>query len=119
VPKELAFQQPAGNGSAVELHQHPVLALATIMNCTRDQLLAGAGFSQQQDSRIGSCNHFDLSQDFPKCGTPSHDPLETCHRTHFVLGADILNQPLLFGSTPGNEKITAVVLHRNFMNLLI
>src|SRR5215471_12877157 len=51
--KQLTLQKIVRDSSAVKLHEGASAAGAEIMYCPRDQLLAGAGFSQDQHGRIG------------------------------------------------------------------
>src|ERR1700687_3301224 len=111
VTKKLALEQTTRNGSAVHFYRVAPFSPATIMNCTRDQFLAGAGFSQQQDSRIGPCNHFYLLQDVPECGTLSHDSLKTRYRTHFVLSVHLLYRAVAVRFNTSQRKIPVVVFN--------
>ena len=85
VAKKFAFEQPAGNGSAVELYKRPVLPAAAIVNGARDKFLAGARLSQQEHGRIACRHHFDEFQHLPEGWTLPHDSCKACLRTDFFL----------------------------------
>ena len=62
VTEEFAFEQIERNGSAVELDEGLAAARTGIVNRVRNELFAGSGLSLNKDSRIGSCDAFDLFQ---------------------------------------------------------
>src|SRR5260370_6724548 len=62
VSEQFAFQQSGRNGRAVELDESIGLACAQVVDRARDQFLAGAGFSIDEDRGISGCYGFDLLQ---------------------------------------------------------
>src|SRR5499425_3133042 len=52
VPEKLGSDQRFWNRRTVDADEWSVLALRPPMQCTRDQLLAGSGFTQNEDCRI-------------------------------------------------------------------
>ena len=61
MPEEFAFQQPRGDGSAVQLDEGIGLALAKIVDGPGDQFLACSGIAVDQDRRAGWSHGFDLA----------------------------------------------------------
>jgi len=53
VPEELALEQPLGHRGAVDRDERPVRAPTAIVQCARDQLLAGAALASHQHRRVG------------------------------------------------------------------
>jgi hypothetical protein len=53
VAEQFAFEQSGRYRRAVELYEGFIAARAGIVNRAGDQLLTGAGFAQDKDSRIG------------------------------------------------------------------
>jgi hypothetical protein len=60
VTKKLTFQQIQRNGSAIESYERTLALRAEVVNCARDQLLAGACLSLDKNSGIRSRDPFDL-----------------------------------------------------------
>src|SRR6202007_936476 len=50
--KQFTFEQPGRNGSTIELNERPSVARTAAVNSARDEFLAGASLTQQEDSRI-------------------------------------------------------------------
>jgi hypothetical protein len=59
VPKQLAFEEAGGNRRAVYFYEGITLSRTEIMNRTSNQLLAGAGFSQNENG--GVCRSHDFN----------------------------------------------------------
>jgi hypothetical protein len=60
VTKKLAFQQIERNGSAIQLYERTPASRAEVVNCARDQLLAGACLSLDKNGGIRRRHAFDL-----------------------------------------------------------
>jgi hypothetical protein len=58
--KELAFQQIERNSRAIHCYEWTSAPRTQVVNCTRDQLLPGACFSQDKGSGIRRRNTFNL-----------------------------------------------------------
>ena len=54
VAEQLAFEQAFAEGAAVDADERAVAALAEAVDGVGDQLLAGAGFAEQQHRRAGA-----------------------------------------------------------------
>ncbi len=92
VAEQLAFEQAGGDGGAVELDEGALAAAAQVVNGAGDQLLAGAGFAQDQDRGIGGRHGGYLIQHFAETRIVADDLAE------ILLGADFIFQvELLFG----------------------
>jgi hypothetical protein len=76
------------------------------MNGACDQLFPGAGFTQKQHRRIGSCHHFDLLQDLPQSRTLSYNARKTAYGIDFVLCVEnrIFFVIIIVGTAPANGK---------------
>src|SRR5260221_25679 len=61
--KQLALQQPCGNGGAVQLNEVTVLSPAHAVNQAGDAFLAGSGFAGNQDGGIGVGDDGSIVQD--------------------------------------------------------
>ena len=71
--KQLAFNQSSGQRAAVDFDHHAVFSFGQIVEGARDQLLARAGFAEQQDGRISCRDHFDVSEHFlHRLGSADH-----------------------------------------------
>ena len=66
VAEQFAFQQSGRNGGAVQRDEGEVPARTQPVDGARHQLLAGAGFTEDQHVRVGRRNHFHLPQDPPQ-----------------------------------------------------
>jgi hypothetical protein len=53
VAEELALDQLARQGGAIDFHQRPLAARAAIVDRARDELLAGAGLAVDEDGAVG------------------------------------------------------------------
>ena len=53
VAEQLALDQGGGNGRAVDAHERAAAPRAALVQRAREQLLAGAGFAEQQHRRVG------------------------------------------------------------------
>src|SRR6185295_1754864 len=60
--EELALEQLARNGGAVDADQRPVAALARFVDGARNQLLAGAGLAADHHRSRGRRHQLDLAQ---------------------------------------------------------
>src|SRR5579859_5227890 len=57
VPKQLALQQPEGDGRAIQFNESPFPSAAKVVDGARDQLLARSRLAQDQHARIGRRHH--------------------------------------------------------------
>ncbi|KAG0773779.1 hypothetical protein G6F22_014590 [Rhizopus arrhizus] len=62
VAEQFAFRQGLRQGGAVHVHQRLAAATRQAVHAMREQLLADAGFAQQQDRQVGIGHHLDLVQ---------------------------------------------------------
>jgi hypothetical protein len=81
------------------------------MNSTRDQLLPGASFSQQQDSRIGSGYHFDLLKYVPQGGTLSHNSGKTSERIDLALRIHIRVHGVIAWDNTSERKVSITIFN--------
>lgn len=51
--KQLAFKKRIGNGGAVQRYERPRPPRAVLVNLPRNQFLAGAGFTHDQNRTVG------------------------------------------------------------------
>ena len=105
VAKQFAFEQAAGNSSTIDLYERAVLAVAAIVNRTRDEFLAGSRLSQKEHGRIAWSHHVDEIQDLPERWTLPHDSYKVCPGTDFLFliecliraGRSIAREPRVSG----------------------
>ena len=88
VAKQLTFDQLGGDCRTIDLDEGSRGAWVQRVNRARDQLLAGAVFSRDQDSRGGRGDLFDQPDDVPNRFARPDD---------LVLRADFLLEPHVFG----------------------
>jgi len=62
VAEHFAFEQPGGDGGAIQLDEGALAARAQIMDCPRQQFLAGAGLAANQYRGIGRRHRLHLLQ---------------------------------------------------------
>src|SRR6185436_5431682 len=84
VAEKFAFQQSGGDRSAVELHERAALARAQFVNGSRNQLFARAGFTADQDGRVGRRDRFDVLEHLAKRLALADDVAEVVVRADFV-----------------------------------
>ena len=60
--EELALDEGRREGGAVHRNERTVATGAPVVHVSREQLLAGAGFTQNHDGRIGRCDFEDPGQ---------------------------------------------------------
>src|SRR5262249_11149881 len=87
VPKQLTLEQIEWNRRAVELQKRPAIARADLVDCTGDQLLAGAGLALDEHGGIGRSNPHHLLQDRLERGAVTHELFES---PLFAIGRDCL-----------------------------
>ncbi|MNS30364.1 hypothetical protein D3C71_990710 [compost metagenome] len=58
--KQVAFEQPRRHRRAVHFHHPTAVAIAEIVDCTGNQLFAGAGFAKDQHRAVALRHHFHL-----------------------------------------------------------
>ena len=88
VAEQLAFQQRFREGGAVDRDERIPTALARIMDRLREQLLAGAAFTGDENGRIGPRITFRSAQGALEGGAVSQDLLEA------VAGGELTDAPL-------------------------
>src|SRR5215469_7492892 len=74
--EHLAFQQPGRDRSAIDLDQGALPPLAQVMDCARNQLFAGSGFTADQNGRIRPGYRLDVLQSSLERGARADDFLE-------------------------------------------
>ena len=63
VAEKLGFKQSAGDGRAIDFDESALATRAQIVNGSRDQFLAGAGFAGDRERRSAGRSHdFDLRE---------------------------------------------------------
>ena len=77
VTKKLTFQQIQRNGSAIQLYERTPASRAEVVNCARDQLLAGACLSLDKNGGIGWRHAFDLFKDRLQSRALAYDLFES------------------------------------------
>jgi hypothetical protein len=68
VAEELAFVEFLGNGGAVDADESLLLATAAAVDFAGDQLLAGAGFTEDEDRGVGGGDESNLADDLAEGG---------------------------------------------------
>jgi hypothetical protein len=86
VTKKLTFQQIQRNGSAIQPYERPPASRAEVVNCLRDQLLAGACLPLDKDSGISRRHPFDLFKDLFQGNASANDLLESASIMYLVTG---------------------------------
>src|ERR1017187_731110 len=86
--KKFTLQQIQRNGSAIQLYERSSAPWADVVNCARYQLLAGAGFSLDQDGGVGGRNSFDLFEHRFQCRTVSNELFESAGTAVTVIRSD-------------------------------
>src|SRR5262249_7514846 len=76
VAKKLTLEEAGRNRRAIELDEGARLPRAQIVDGSCDQLLTGAGFSVNQNRRIGGSYRLDMLQHPPERFAPAHDLLK-------------------------------------------
>ena len=95
VAEELALEQLARDGRAIDADQRPAAALAGVVDGARDQLLAGAGFAGDQHGGVGRRHQLDLAQDLLDRGAAPDDAVVIALDADFLLQVGVLElQPL-------------------------
>jgi hypothetical protein len=74
--KKLAFKKIGGNGGAVQANESAAAPRTEIVDGTRDQFLAGACFSLDEDAGVGGRNALDIFQHRPQLSALPYDLLE-------------------------------------------
>jgi hypothetical protein len=92
VSEEIALDEGRGDGRAVHLHQHRLLAAAARMEGAGDQLLSGAGLARQEHGGIGRGHLVDAPEDAPEGRRHAHRLVRSHRRLHLVL--EVLGQVL-------------------------
>src|SRR5437879_12788863 len=93
--KELTLEQSGWNGGAVELHKSPLLSPAAFMDRTRNQLLAGTGFTEKQYRRVAGSYRLHQLQNMPECRTLAYNSFEVHLAPDFVLQIQLLLSELV------------------------
>ena len=89
VAEHLAFQQPRGNGGAVELDESALPPRAQVVDGPRHQLLAGPGLAVDQHRGIGGRHRLHLLEDGLQRAALPDDFLEAIVRADFVFQIDL------------------------------
>src|SRR6185369_13039359 len=85
-----AFQKSGGNSRAVYFHERSLTTVAEIVNGARDQLLASARFTVDQDSRVSGCDCLDVLQHTLQHRARSDDLLEVVLRANLFFEIELL-----------------------------
>ena len=89
VAEQFAFDQPGGNGSAIDLDERAVFTTAEAMDGARKQFLAGSRFTLDEDRCIRGSHGFNLLENLAQTAALADDVFEA------VLEIDLLLQILL------------------------
>src|SRR6266850_2439411 len=73
VPEEFTFEEACGHRRAVHLHQISVSAGAELVNRARDDFLAGAGLSGDQNGCIRACDGLHLAENGAQAAAVPYD----------------------------------------------
>src|SRR6266853_1270922 len=111
VTKQFAFEQPGGNGGAVEFDECPLLAPAMIVNGARNQLLPRTGIAQQQDGRIAQRDRFYQLQNVFQWGTRPDDLVKTHFAANLFFQIQLFLRKLVLES--GDLAVGKRVFHCN------
>ena len=85
VPEELALDEVRRDRGRVEAHERLGAPRAAGVDGARDQLLARARLSEDQDARIRRGDLVDLAKDVPQAGTLAEDAFEPFALVDLVL----------------------------------
>ena len=85
VAEEFGFEQATGNRGAIDFDEGALFARAEIVNGAGDDLLAGAGFAEDENGAAGGRDEFDLREDFADRGALADDFLEIECAANFFL----------------------------------
>ena len=85
MPKEFAFEQPGGDGGAVEFDEWPIPARTVAVNGARDEFFARAGLAEQEHRGISPGDGFDELQHAAKTRTSANDPFEAGLRVQWLV----------------------------------
>src|ERR1700734_563369 len=91
--KEFTLQQIERNGSAIQPYEGPPAPRAEVMNCVRDQLLAGASFSLNKNRGIRGRDPFHLFEHRFQGRTIADDLLESALIRQLTTTPDFLQSP--------------------------
>jgi hypothetical protein len=83
--KKFTLQKIEGNGSAIQFYERTPEARTQVVDCARDEFLAGACFSFYQNSGIRGCNPFDLFEHRFERGTFADNLLESARVTVLII----------------------------------
>ena len=101
VSEELVFDQPFGNGGAVQGHKRLLGARAEVMDGAREKFLAGAAFAQQQNRGIGGGHALRHLARFLHGGMLADDAREAVARGVFLAQQQIFAQQFLLRARRG------------------
>ena len=90
VPEKFAFEEPGRNSGTVHFHECPLATRAEIVNRASDQLLAGAGFTQNENRRIRRRHRLYLFQDLFQGRTFTDNLFEVVFGADLVLEVELL-----------------------------
>src|SRR4029077_5254806 len=96
VAEELGFQEPGGNGGAIDLDESALTAGAKIMDGASKELLAGAGFTKEQNRGASGSGEFDLGQGPLERGAVADDLLKIQLAADFLLEVKLFFGQLVF-----------------------
>ena len=97
VPEQLALQQSAGYGGAIQPYKRMVPAGAQSVDGASDQLLAGAGLPLDQHGRVGVRHGFDLLENPFKRRALTDDLVEVACKLFFEIELLLGQRSLLLG----------------------
>ena len=95
VTEQFALGEGRREGAAVDLDHHRALAPAQVVNGSRDELLAGARFAQNQHRRIRRCDHLDVVEHLLHRAGVADDLAKPLLDLQFLPKVDVLRLELL------------------------
>ena len=94
-PEQFALEERGRDRRAVHAHHRAGVPGAQLVNLRREQFLAGAGFAEQQDRRIGRRHELNLLQDMPDGAALAHNIAGALAFPGFRSKVDVLGVQLI------------------------
>ena len=103
-PEQFALEERGRNRRAVHAHHRSCMPGAQLVNLRREELLAGAGFAEQQHGRISGCYELYLFEDLPDGAALADDVAGAVALPRFGAKVDILGVQLVAQPTDFFER---------------
>jgi len=95
VAEKFGLQQPRGNGRAIDLDEGAFAAGGEIVDGAGDELFAGAGFTEDENSRAGGSREFDLRKGAAQERAVADNLLEIKFGANFFLEIEFFDGELV------------------------